>query len=198
MNQPTDYFPNAFLVDLLKGVVLPIFVSAVTTLVFGLLNEGKRKRGTSLLGVAIIESLQEEVRNGISIMTEQLETIKRSDPNPLSHYLPSESWQGVATIPNDVLLQLRDISKDRRFSGFAPSEIQMHCKNYFRYMCTNYNNAVNNAREGARKGYDWKPIMLRLLDPNQGHFIESAQQVYQLLEDSKALLAKNAKARFPK
>lgn len=193
MTQPNDPV-LAVLGDILQRVIFPVIVAAITIFVFGAVNDRKKRRNASLLGVAIIESLQEEVQSGISIMTEESKRMKMGDFSPPRRHLPHGSWQSVATIPDDVLLQIITISKDKSFTGFHPKEVRIHCKNYFQHMCANFNSAVNLANEAAKRGEDWKPLLLNWLDP----YIKSAQEVYQLLQECKTLLEKNAKARNPK
>ncbi|MHB8409765.1 MAG: hypothetical protein ACYDHY_17050 [Acidiferrobacterales bacterium] len=95
-----------------------------------------------MLGVIIIESLLEEVRGGLKIMQSTLQRIEMNGcsaalvPKPL---VPCASWEGMNTIPDNVLLRIIATADKVEPRGFPPSQVRIHCKNYFVHMGTNFN-----------------------------------------------------------
>jgi len=88
---------------------VPIAVAAVTYWLVKKHDENVKRRQYSTLGVAIMESLLEEVNNGISIMN-----------NRQLAPLPVRSWDGVRTVSDDVLLRIIAVSKNVRPVRFPP------------------------------------------------------------------------------
>jgi len=153
----------------------------------------------SRLGVAIIESLQEEVDNGIKLMTNALDAAQDSSTTaPPPALLPKKSWGGMSTIPDEVLLRIIETSVTNQFNGFPPRECRIHCKNYFEHMCHNYEQTLDQSLTLAQQGKDWRRPLHDLLADSTGHYIQAAREVYRMLENSKQLLEGNAKAKFPK
>lgn len=123
--------------------LIPIGVAIATYIMVDRLGEWRKRRTYSRLGVAIIESLQEEIKNGIELMTNALNATKDQSANaPPPALLPNRSWSGMSTIPDDVLLRIIETSANRQFDGFPPRECRIHCKNYFEHMCQNYLSSV--------------------------------------------------------
>ena len=93
-------------------------------------DEWKQKKNYSRLGVAIIESLREEVKTGLNIIK-----------NKQQNHLPKKSWaDGMNTIPNEVMLIiLTDYKKIKQEeSELKFKDIRIHCKNYFEHITENY------------------------------------------------------------
>jgi hypothetical protein len=65
--------------DTLNTILLPIVIAVVTYILVDRLGEYKKRRDYSRLGVAIIESLLEEVDTGITIMSRALKAIVKND-----------------------------------------------------------------------------------------------------------------------
>lgn len=92
----------------------------------------KERINDSVLGVAIIDLLIEEVNTGLAVMA----TGNRNQP------LPAGSWSGVVdTIPGAVLMRI--IATSRReptTTHWHPSRILEHSKNYFENITRNWLN----------------------------------------------------------
>lgn len=130
------------------------------------LKEWGNKRNYSKLGVAIIETLIGEINIGIEIL-------RKNEP----HALPNSSWQGMETVPDNVLLRI--VALDNGYAQpsdrWPVSSIRLHCKNYFVYIC-------GNANSGTR--------------PSQ--YADDATRVRNMLADAKRLLEANSGKWFPK
>jgi hypothetical protein len=189
---------------LITGVLLPVIVAILTYTAIDGLGEWRKRRTSSRLGVAIIETLQEEIRTGIQVMTDALKNAEDPNaPGPLDAALPNRTWSGMTTIPDDVLLRIIETSLNRKFVGFPPRECRIHCKNYFEYMPINYEGTVGQSAARARSGQDWRGPIRDLLADNTrrdstGNYIRDATKVDQMLEHARQLLDENSKARRPK
>lgn len=62
----------------------------------------------SRLGIAVIDSLLEEVRNGVEILT----AISNNEAFT-KRMLPRKSWYGMPTISDEILLRIIEVSKNR-------------------------------------------------------------------------------------
>lgn len=190
--------------EVLRLVILnflfPIIVAITTYIVVDRLGEWRKRRTYSRLGVVIIESLQEEIRTGIRLMTTALNATEDNSANgPPDGLLPNKSWSGMSTIPNEVLLRIIETSANRQFDGFPPRECRIHCKNYFEHICRNYEQHVTRSMKLAQQHQDWRSNLRALLtDEGRSRYIQAAKGVDQMLEHAKQLLEKNSKARFPK
>lgn len=184
-----------------SNFLLPIIVAFAAYVVADRHGEWRKRRMYSRLGVAIIESLQEEVQNGIKEM-EQLLASARGPIHlfPRWNPLPTASWSGMATIPDEVLLRIIETSQGQTFDGFHPQQCRIHCKNYFVHMSGTYDQTRDQAAEGYRMSsfYNWREDIINLLADDRSGYLAAAQKVYDMLEDAKLLLVANAKARRPK
>jgi hypothetical protein len=179
----------------IDSLVLPIIVAVAAYICVDRLGEWKKRRSYSTLGVAIIESLQEEVRNGIKWMTQTSDNMKNLGASPPNFALSNKSWSGMSTIPDDVLLRILETAKGK-FTSFHPRECRIHCKNYFEYMCGNYNRALSEATLLAANGQDWRTPFTPFF--GKSGYIEAATGVIQMLEDTKKLLNANSKKWIPR
>lgn len=181
------------------SVILPIVVAVFSYVLVDRLGEWKKRKMYSRLGVVIIESLQEEIATGVKLMQDALDAVQDTGGKALSPaLLPTRSWSGMSTIPDEVLLRIIETSENLTFDGFPPRQCRTHCKNYFEHMCRNYEVTLFDAFKRAQQGQDWRSPLRALLADNEGRYIRSAKEVYQMLEYSKQLLEENAKAVFPK
>ena len=160
---------------IIEKFIIPITIAVITYLLFKKHDEYIKRRQYSILGVAVMESLLEEVKNGIDIMN-----------NLRSATLPVKSWDGTKTVSDDVLLRIIAVSEYIRPSGFPPREIRIHCKNYFEHMSTNWEGAVKQGRAA----------MHNLV--NNGQYVQAADGVKTMLIECKDLLEENSKRMFPK
>ncbi len=154
-------------------------------------EEWRRRRNDSKLGAIIVESLLEEVRNGHKIMQDILQRIEKHGCSPVlacKPLAPIASWEGMKTIPDNVLLRVIATADKVEPRGFPPSQIRIHCKNYFVHMCGTLNAPMFDAY--------LQPLLSS--GKQNGDYIGAAQCVIDMLEQTKELLKKNAKRRFPK
>ncbi len=183
----------------LLNIVLPIVIALATYWAVNWLGEAQKRRTYSKLGVAVIESLQEEIGTGIRTMTNALNAVKDRDATePPTDELPNKSWSGMSTISDDVLLRIIETSANRKFDGFPLRECRIHCKNYFDHMCQNYNEMIRESFALAHKGLDWRRRIREQLAGDTGHYIEAATKVNEMLEHAKQLLEPNSRAARPK
>ena len=145
-------------------------------------EEWRRRRNDSKLGAIIVESLLEEVRNGHKLM------LSMQDNSVCPFQVPIASWEGMNTIPDNVLLRVIATADKVKPRSYPPSQIRIRCKNYFVHMCPNLNSVKHAAG---------RQLLLSPGDGN-GDYIGMAQCVIDMLEQTKELLKKNAKRRFPK
>jgi len=139
-------------------------ITAFIGLVFGVaiyictrkLDEWKHKRNYSKLGVVIMDSLLEEVRTGLDI-------IKNNQCGPP----PKNSWDGMKTIPDEVMLIIFDFpEKIKQKSKFNCKDIRSHCKNYFEHITEDWNKNIQ-------------------------YYQGETEEVKKMLEQTKSLLEKN-------
>lgn len=167
----------------IEGILFPFLVAAFGYIVITKLDDWKKRRSHSGLGAVIIESLIEEVRQGLSILTNANATTATST-NPL----PRKSWNGMSTIPDDVLLRIIEVSKGVTPISFSPREIRTHCKNYFDHMTTNWDEVAGNRD-------NWKLLAQKYFE---GNYIQATQNVLDMLQQTGDLLESNSRKWFPK
>jgi len=187
MNSCENY---AWLMDVTEKILLPFIVGALSYIIFRGLDENKKRKNSSLLGVIILRSLLEEVNTGIDIIKSNLD-----NKDVRLHNMPSASWINVNTIPDEVLLRIIVVSKSVKSDGdFHPKDIRSHTKNYFEHMCVTWRNDVRIAAEANQNGL---PIPARLNETAKV-FERPAEHVKILLEQTIQLLESNSVKWFPK
>jgi hypothetical protein len=170
--------------DAIENLLFPVIVAAVTYLLVTKLDEWKKRRSYSKLGVAILDSLIEEVRNGKEVISDAQSPIALV-PSPL----PKQSWSGMNTIPDEVLLRIIEVSQRIIPNSFPPQEIRIHCKNYFEHMAVNWENDVLKRDNGA----NW-----RANAKVYSGYIPMTQKVLDMLYQTKRLLKNNSERWIPK
>ena len=153
--------------------------------------EWRRRRNDSKLGAIIMESLLEEVRTGLGIMQDTLQRIEARGRNPVpvpKAQLPCASWEGMNTIPDNVLLRVIATAEKVEPCGFPPSQVGIHCKNYFIHMCKTFNDVQYDA--------DLQPLLSS--GQQNSDYIGLTRRVIDMLEQTKELLEENSTRRFPK
>ncbi|MHB8390048.1 MAG: hypothetical protein ACYDBH_10755 [Acidobacteriaceae bacterium] len=138
-----------------------------------------------------MESLLEEVRGGFKIMQDTLQRIEmhgQSAAAVLKPELPGASWEGMNTIPDNVLLRIIATADNVEPRGFPPSQVRIHCKNYFVHMCQNFNNCPFDA--------DLKQLLSS--GEQNSDYIDKTQRVIDMLEQTQELLEENSTRRFPR
>jgi len=169
---------NTIVASVVDNFALPFAVAVVSYWLFAKNDEYKKRKNYSRLGVAIIDALIEEVQNGLKLLENAKNTGTVS-----ADKLPRKSWSGMSTIPDDVLLRILEVSKKIKPIGFHPSEIRIHCKNYFEHMTTNWDGVISG-----------KLSALHYLST----YPEAAKGVLAMLEQTKELLHENSTKLFPK
>lgn len=183
----------------LSDILFPIIVALIAYLIVDRLGEYRKRRLYSKLGVAVIETLLEEVNTGIRLLSMCYKMVKTNQPKPPSHYLPTGTWSGTSTIQDEVLLRIISTSSNRHFAkGFPPKECLIHCKNYFENICGQYNDRVKQANGLGLTGAHWRDIFLPMLARTNGKFVLAAKNVQLMLEHAKELLEENSEKWFPK
>lgn len=177
------------MLDITKDILLPLTIGVISYLLFAKFDQWKIRKKQSRLGEAVIDSLIEEVRNGIAI----LENFATKD-ELTSHYLPSKSWNGMQTINDDVLLRIIEVTKDKVPDHFPPREIRIHCKNYFDIMADQWNHNV--ALIGKQSHNQTITFASDLI--NERRYLEAAKGVLKMLLQTKILLKENADKLMPR
>lgn len=161
---------------------LPFFVAATSYYLFGRIDENKKRKKYSILGVELLSTFVEEVDAGLKSIKETLnpESIK----TPI--LLPRKSWHGINTISDEILLRIFEVSKGLPDKGFPAQQIRIHLKNYFEHMVTNWDQVAKS------KG------MYKQVAQGFSSYEESATKVLEMLVHIRFLLEENAKKKFPK
>ena len=205
-SQTLNIFENSeslgALAILARDLVVPILVAVAAYVIVNQLGEWRKRRMFSRLGVVIIESLDEELRTGIRLMRDALAaTEDKSAQGPPRGLLPTKSWSGMSTIPNEVLLRIVECSEGRSFEDkeFSPRQCLSHCKNYFDHMSATYEEVIDHLIKQAEQGEEWRPELINLLvGGGPQSFLQSATNVKRMLENARLLLDENSRRRMPK
>ena len=192
---------------------------------------GEQRRNDSILGVAVIGPLLEEVRSGHAIMVRVLHHLRgraeaaaelirivhssqsnqgntgvqtKDEVSAISHghwqqLLPSVSWEGMSTIPDEVLLRIIATDTGQQADEFPVRDIRLHCKNYFSHICENVNARLRNLSSGHASFADEEELRL-FLDSGDGtgDYINATRKVITMLEVARDRLEKNAALKCPK
>lgn len=97
------------------------------------------------------------------------------------------------TISDEILIRLLCLSEGKPVQGFPVREIRIHLKNYFDHMCPNFDNVTNAVSSGG----GWQH-QAGLYLGGGGDYLHSADNVKDMLEQARMLLANNEKKWFPK
>jgi hypothetical protein len=191
---------SEILCDLSKSVALPVLIGVITYVLVDRLGEWKSRRNNCKLGIAILDSLLGEIRTGLNVMNSTYAQLQKAVFPPPSALLPTESWSGMQTIPDQVLLRVIAASKDVVARSFHPNTIRSVCKDYFHHMCANYNEIIKNLSTSGTVQQNLHTRLLMFLGgaPNQGKYIATTQSVIEMLEQTRELLDQNSKRWFPK
>jgi hypothetical protein len=185
MNTVCNQDPN-WIQNLTETIIAPFVVAAVTYFLFGKVDELRKRKNYSKLGVAILDTLIEEVKLGRDIIRNTLDPNNRVVPNPL----PRKSWNGINTITDDVLLRIFEVSKKSKDVGFPAKEVRSHTKNYFDHMVPNWDLVINEAVQGK----DFKAYASARFST----YDKAATGVLEMLDHIKTLLENNSKRIWPK
>ena len=172
------------------GTLLASAVALWVAVVGSRREEWRRRKNDSILGAVIIASLLEEVRTGLGVMESNLTkiTLRKQPSSGVLLLLPAASWEGMRTIPDNVLLRIVATARGIQPRAFPPTEIRTHCKNYFVHIKGN----VGRWRTPIR--------MQQFLSSGPGNddYIEATRKVITMLGQTMELLEKNARRWFPR
>jgi hypothetical protein len=178
--------------SVLSKILAPFLVSVLTYFVFGKMDDLRKRKRDSKLGVAVMKTLKEEIERGLKEMSRVFELIKKDsnlDSSSTSfNYLPKKTWAGISTIDNDILIRILEVFKDRKNGGFPASEIRTHTKNYFEYMVENWNSSVKAVMHSGKKVID-------LYD--YANYPEAASGLISMLDDIIKSLEHNSSKLWP-
>ncbi len=169
-----------------EDVIAPFAVAAVAYFLFGKIDELRKRKSYSRLGASIIHTLIEEVEGGRNTIRNTLDPTNNTIPNPL----PRKSWNGINTVPDEVLLRILELAKNTKDVGFPTNEIRIHAKNYFDHMVTNWDQVVKIAAQGQ----NFKTFAQK----RYSSYDEAATGVLEMLKHVKVLLEKNSTKLLPK
>ncbi len=169
-----------------ETIFAPFTVAAVTYFLFGKVDELRKRKNYCMLGVAILDTLIEEVKLGRDIIRNTLDPTNNGLPSPL----PRKSWNGINTITDEVLLRIFEVSKKSQDVGFPAKAVRSHTKNYFDHMAPNWDQVINEAVQGRNfKAY---------AQTRYSSYDQASTGVLDMLEHIKTLLEENSKRIWPK
>lgn len=181
---------NNTIMEILKGFIGPIFIGFLSYLLTAKLDDWKNRKKQSKLGVAIMDSLIEEVTNGIGILTH----FQNSNELP-TVFMPNKSWNGQSTINDEILLRIIEVSENIQPDNFPPKDIRIHCKNYFDMIAGQWNSNINSLEKNVSP-----QIVIATANGYVGErrFLEASLGVLGMLNQTRTLLLKNVKRTIPK
>jgi hypothetical protein len=183
---------SAWIQSSIENFLFPFLVAVLGYILIVKLDEWRKRKSYSRLGAVIIESLIEEVNTGITSLrtTRDVSNGTVQKPNNYSiARLPRKSWNGMTTIPDEVLLRIIEVTKGVTPIHFPPREIRIHCKNYFDHMAPNWDQVVSNPTKS-------KEAIIHYIE--EGQYIQASEGVLNMLEQTRDLLEKNSARWFPK
>jgi hypothetical protein len=181
-----------------KNIVLPVLIAIITYLLVDKLGEWKKRRNDCRLGIAILDSLLGEIRTGLNLMNFTYAQAQQATFQLSISLLPTKSWSGMQTIPDQVLLRIIAASENVVARSFHPSTVRNVCKDYFDHMCANYNAIINNITPGmGQQILRTQFLTLPGGSPDQGKYLATTQSVIEMPEQTRELLDQNSKRRFP-
>ena len=147
------------------------------------------------MGIAIIDTLIEEVQTGLKIYKDTYKRATAPGPIPTGPIAtglpPKSSWHnGMNTIPDQVLLRLIAASRKVEPESFPLEQIRSHCKNYFDFITVNFEHAASDqfSREALKI----------VLDPIPEHgLMKGTENVLKMLNQAKNVLVANSKKQIP-
>ena len=156
----------------------PFIVAAISYYCFGQIDEFKKRKNYSLLGVELISTFIEEIETGKNILSDK--------SNINKHTLPSMSWSGINTIQDEIILRIIAVSENTKDVGFPARHIRSHLKNYFEYIIPNWEKThSSNLSEADIEKY-------------RKYYESKVTKVFDMLVNIRNLLQQNANRIFPK
>lgn len=161
------------------GALLASFVALGIATCGYLWRERTCRKNDSRLGVAIIDSFLEEVRNGLRIMEHSGKgggcvstgsPAASSVPNlgvvpSLVAGLPSDSWDGMSTIPDKVLLRIAATTDSRYFSGGCKRWLVRKACRAMAWLCADCHETQQDNQKTAASG-----VPANIEEPSRSRF----------------------------
>lgn len=184
--------------NLYSQILVPILIAILSYIVVDRLGEWKSRKRYSKLGIVIIQTLFEEVKNGRNRMEKFLKDFKTAIPTRTIENLPNKSWIGISTISDDVLLRIIEVSKNVSADPYHPKDIKIHCMHYFENICNNVMIEIQHAvkiTQSSRKLSDEEyNSFSNVISSHE----KNTTNVIRLLNKTISLLDKNSKRIIPK
>ena len=183
--------------SIIENFLFPIVIALVTYLLVDRLGEYKKRKTYSKLGVAIMRIFTRRNKNW-NIIDESCPGRCREPKYYLPPHAipPKKSWNGMSTIPDEVLLRIIETAEKQEIVSFPLRECRIHCKNYFEHICENFEQRLNESILLSEQRGNWRQGIIWLLSDDHSDHIEASEKVYQMLEQAKQLLDKNSRALF--
>lgn len=156
------------------------------------IRELQDRKRFSLLGVSIVEYLMAQLDLGIQIL-EQIAVGQITGAQ-----LPNSAWNGMGTIPREVLLRIVSLAQRHRNNGqngFPPKDILVHCNNYFVYICGQINSMLTHSVQSQPQ-----QIVVAASDLQSAAIsrLQGAKKVKSMLNTTRDYLLHNSATCFPK
>ena len=173
----------------------PVLLGAVFGFVSGILaflltrqlSEWKNRKDICTLGAIIINEIQEERATGISLMRSlQGSVTQQSSSSTRSGLLPTSSWAGMSTIPDNVILRIVAMKP------LPIIKVRSDCKNYFEHICGNINSRINAGSNNASIAAQFIAV------ENSSNYLVAATNLYDALDQIRVALIKNSRKLLPK
>ena len=178
------------------SVFISFVVAMVTYMAQAQLGEWKKRRDASRLGVAVIDSFLEEIKNGLQMM----EAFQKSPPQSVPPgtpvgLMPHHSWEGMQTVSDQVLLRILALfdheteTHETETNDFLCRDIRSHCKNYFENICGNINNYLQKENYSQVMSYVGR-------ERDENTYVKDTEKLHKMLTRAREKLMGNAKKRF--
>lgn len=145
------------------------------------LSEWANRRNICKLGVIIINEIQEEMSNGISIMESMAMDARNNSHAHPTRLMPIKSWVGMKTAPDELMLRIVAINPS------IVLKVRSDCKNYFEHVCVNINSAIKADVNCAHI------VDHYIEETNDSNYLVAARNLYNELDGIKNSLIKNSK-----
>jgi len=147
-----------------------------------------------------MRTLSEEIGIGVKIMNNTVVTIENGDYNKITPVLlPNKTWNGVETINDTVMIRIINTSYGDYGYKWHPTKVRSHCKNYFEYLRSNFENYINIYLEKRNKlSREGKMKYLSDFVKSTRGFIDDSEEVLAMLKVIENNLDDNARNKFPR
>lgn len=183
-------------------IMFNVIVSGVVALIVALtayrynqhLNNSKKNREYSQLGVVVMRTIKEEIHIGLEHFKSYRELLvdKKYDAIvPIE--LPHKTWSGLLTVNDDIMIRIINNSDKDISYHWHPTKIRSHCKNYFEHLRKTHESNVIRFLNTKDKDQFAKSF-IKALD----NFIDATDNVMNMLNEIEKSLEENSKRKNPK